>query len=425
MDTSQLDRKTKLTIFLKISLFFLFLFFQQILISYLFIRQVTLKEREGSLNTAIARVKKDLQYRNGKWSTDLYNSDPDTPTPNSVNPFPLYVITADGFVIGRSRPIKGFLDSSDFKHFLSFQIPQTVNTPTNENWRVLSKPIIKEGNTLGVIMVSYYNPVPELLNDIDPRLKDNVEKISNTIIVSNNNIDISRLDARSIPYDISYEVVDRFNQIIVVDGRTPSFIDVSYVASEMNAGERIITDQKTGEPFLVISKPLTDTYGASSGIVVAGLSIINLQSVLRNFIIFSIVTGLLLTLPLTVFGIYLFRKELLLLLKNVKNNSTEKKITKIYFDKKNSILGFNNKKIEVQYASNQYYLVDALFSNPKKRWEQDELLSRFGEDKIAENTRKIYDAMLNVNKKIGVKLIVYKDKRYRMNQIFIPHLYSQ
>lgn len=419
-----MDRKTKIGIFLKLSFFFIFLFFQQILISYLFIRQATLKEREDSLISTIERVKKDLINTNGKWNTDLYNADPNTPTPNSSNPFPLYIVTTDGFVIERSRPINGLLDTSDYNRLLSFQIPQTVNTPTNEIWRVLSKPIRKEGNTVGVIMVSYYNPKPELTKETDMKLKENIEKINTNITLFNNKINISRLDVRSIPYDISYEVVDRFNKVLLTNGRIPSFIDVSYVASEINAPERIVHDEVTNEPFLVISKTLTDSKGSIVGIVTDGISIINLQSVLKNFLIFSSTTGLILTIPLAFFGVYILRKDLLLLLGDLKNKSAHQKVMKIHFDKKNSMIVLDNKKIEIRYASNQYYLTETFFSNPKKRWERDELLIKLGETKITENTRKIYDAMLNINEKVGIKLILYKDKTYRINPVFLPYLYS-
>ena len=63
-----------------------------------------------------------------------------------------------------------------------------------------------------------------------------------------------------------------------------------------------------------------------------------------------------------------------------------------------------------------------LFSKPTKRWETDELLDRFGEDPELENGRKVYDAMISVNKKVSkvipLKLILNQNKTYQLNQEF-------
>ena len=89
------------------------------------------------------------------------------------------------------------------------------------------------------------------------------------------------------------------------------------------------------------------------------------------------------------------------------------------FNEKTSILSINDSEIPIPYASNQYYLTQAVLSRPKKRWEVDELLERLGEDPRQNSWRKIYDAMNQVNKKaypvLGKKLILLEEKTYRLN----------
>ena len=49
-------------------------------------------------------------------------------------------------------------------------------------------------------------------------------------------------------------------------------------------------------------------------------------------------------------------------------------VKSIRFDHDKSHLIIDDQTLSISYASNQFYLLDALFSNPKKRWENDELL---------------------------------------------------
>jgi DNA-binding response OmpR family regulator len=79
----------------------------------------------------------------------------------------------------------------------------------------------------------------------------------------------------------------------------------------------------------------------------------------------------------------------------------------------------NEQIIQIPYASNQYYIMTALFSNPKKRWEQDEILEKFGEVESEEGWRKVYDAHLAINRKVGFKLIDYRDKLFRINPEYL------
>ena len=161
-------KKTEVINIGKVFLFFIFLSLLQIGITYIFVRQSSLNQIYDSFMSLSQRIQHDIKYDQGKWDTKLYNADPFTPYPHGSSGFsqPLYIITSEGFVIERNRPISGLLDSSDFKHLLSFSRPQSISTVTNENWRVLSSPIRNKARTIGVVLVAFYNPSTSQLDDV-------------------------------------------------------------------------------------------------------------------------------------------------------------------------------------------------------------------------------------------------------------------
>lgn len=115
-------------------------------------------------------------------------------------------------------------------------------------------------------------------------------------------------------------------------------------------------------------------------------------------------------------GIYL--KEVYIYINKGKALTTNKKFR---FDEDESKIFINDEVIDIPYASNQYDLCKLIFSKIVKRWENDEILVKFGiTDFNKENARKPYDAMIAINKKIkkmtGLEeFILYKDKTYRIN----------
>lgn len=414
--------KSERIVFFKVFLFSSFLLLFPISVSYVFIKDAYIYEIQKSLNNSVGNIKKDIVYKNGKWNVDLYNSDPYTPSPNSLNSFPLYIITIDGFIIERSRPIGGLLDSADFKQLLRYKTPETIHTPTNETWRVFSIPVKSKDATIGVVSTLLYNPNESLLKEADEKLKINALKILSRVKYNKNSftLDIARI--KDVSYDISYEVVNSYNKILVTYGRAPSFIDPSYVVSELNKKDGVETDETTKEQYFVISRTITNEKGLPVGIIVAGRQLSSLASILNKYLIFSILTRIIFSVPLTILVVYLLRREILNLLKAEKNKS----FSRISFDVRGSFIEIDKTKIQIPYSSNQYYLCKAVFSAPKKLWETDELLYKFGDSEISQNGRKVYDAMLAVNKKLQIRLITHRDKTYRFNQEFVekikPHL---
>ncbi len=405
---------------IKISCLFLFVFLFQVLLSYIVIQQTALADVKHFLETLNERVRHDLRYENGKWDTAAYNSDPFTAYPNSSSAYPLYIVTSDGFVIERSKPIHGLLDASDYKHLMNFQTPQMINTITNEQWRVFSEPILRNGQTYGVILVSSYNPDPTQLEKLDQQLRESAQRLNSTIEIKNGELDTSKIDVRNIHYSVSFEVVSRFNKVLANDGRTPSFIDTSYVADQLNKSPyNNVEDTLSEEEFLTYTQPILDSNKQVVGIVVVGRSTQSLERTLQTYLLSSLGVGVLLTIPLSLVLIFLLKDELqIVLAAQEQEQEAANQPRAIRFDKKASAILVNDKKYEIAYASNQYYICKALFSNPKKRWEQDELLEAMGEDFASENSRTVYDASLAINRKVELKLIMYQDKTYFIN----PHL---
>ncbi len=392
------------------------------IVSFVFLQQRTYSDTRNRMGALLDRIQNDLRLENGKWDMTNYNSDPFTPYPHGSSGFsqPLYIITRDGFVIERNNPINGFLNSSDFKHLMAFQKIETIDSITNENWRVISKPIIYKNKTVGVIFVSLYNPEVIGQNDTDNKLKQNLEIISSRLTVNNDDIDVSKLDIRNVHYDVSFEVVDAFNRVLLNNGRIPTFIDTSYVADIIRGREEFVVSEKnTHTSYLVKTRLVKDSTGNTEGVVVLGESLREINGFLKSYLIFASIVNLFVLLPLLIATIKVTHKNRIL---SKSDKTPTKKPKKIDFLKKESMLMIDDIRLAIPYASNQYYLCEALFGSPNKRWEQDELLERFGEEAEGENWRKVYDAMLAVNKKATIKLFIYKDKIYRFNPEYAPFL---
>ena len=377
----------------------------------LIIRSIFTAQVEKSLTILTTRIQHDLRYENNKWNTTLYNADPLTPHPTGSSGFvtPLYIITTDGFVIERNQPVSGLLDTSDFKRLVTFDSAQTINAVTNESWRVLSQPIIKNNTTYGVVMVSYYNPITESQQMIDATLEENLNKIISKIEVKNSHVDASKIDVRTIDYDVSFEVVDTFNKVLSNNGRTPSFIDPSYVQKMMQGDSKeFLTDTKTNEKFLFVTKIVSDNKQTPRAIIVAGESVDYIDIGLKQYAPFGLILILLAAAASTLFIKKTFNVQALL--KQASHKQTAPKSIK--FDSVRGILLVNDESIDIPVDSHQHKILHALFSNPEKIWTQNELTENFHEGATAENNKKIYDAMLAINRKTPFKLIIYKDKTY-------------
>jgi len=409
----------------KLYLLSLFLFLFHTLLNYEFIRRITIHNIEAELNTFTQRVEKDFKYTDGIWDTSLYSADPLTPHPHGSSGFtsPLYVITEQGFVIERSNPIKGLLDTSDYKLLATFEEPTLLTTSTNEQWRILSKKVYNRDIPVGIVVVSYYNPDKDVTDDLDVKMLDSVNTIINALSIHNGKISTNKIDIRNIRYEFAFEVVDIYNNVLMNNGRAPTFLDPSYFAKEVdNRRSRTVYDDKRNEPYLIVSRVMRSA-DQPIGVIVVGESLSSMYLTLRNYIIFSFFLSGLLMIPILFCISFIFKKDLCsIFAQNSDSKSIVTPIHSISFDKKNSTLSIDAKIFEIPFASNQYYVCDALFTQPTKRWENDELLNRMGDDTEESNVRKVYDAVIALNKRVGTQLIIYKNRVFTFNKELLPFL---
>jgi hypothetical protein len=397
-----------------LTILFILLFLLQSFIAVLVLYTLGKNEIEKDLKNKIARAQEDLTYTNGKWNIDRYNSDPQL-----LGSYPLYIITTDGFILDRRNPIKGFLDSANFDDLLAYDTPQTLTTITGNTRRVFSKTITDNKNSvIALVAVSYLEPQEQTLATIDTDLVKTVDHIISKIQINTNSIDTSRVDEREIPYAISFLIVDKYNSTLLKSTnvnnrkRIPSFIDPSYVKQSLdNTGLQTVRDTETNEQFLVITEPIIKN-NQTLGVISVGAPMKNILTIIKDFALwFGVFTIALLSLFGFVLGKMLRHK---LMLSNQTTNPSS-----IRFDSKQSLLLIDNNSLEVAYASNQYYLLRTLFSNPQKRFETDELLEEFGEINTKTDSRKVYDTMTNINKKVAgyirEKLIINQNKTYQLN----------
>lgn len=389
------------------------------------ISQVALTQTSDALHQIANRVKGDVQYQNGTWNISRYNADPDVP-----DTYPLYLLSSDGFVIDRWKPLHGFLDTSDVKRLLSYQTPQTITTPTSQTWRIFSKPITQHGQTLGVVTVSYFNPPTTDMSPIDSQLQGAINTIAAKLVIKGNTIDASAVDPRDVSFDIAFQVVDSYNRIITKNNNTnsidriPNYIDASYVGDVINQSpERQVVDSVTHERFLLVTTPITDQHGYVVGALVVGKSIAFIGEIVRDFILAEAALGLVLVLVATIASLRLLVP---LIEQTRRTQAAEQKVIEhLSFDKKTGALLLDEHEILIPYATNQFYLCGAVFAQPKHHWEIDELLERFGEKDLT-NARKVYDAMVLLNKKVapilGGRLVTMHDKTYQLNSTLLEKL---
>lgn len=396
------------------------------IVGSLLVKGIFLSDQKRKLDSLLDRIAKDFYFEDGNWKVDRYLSDPLTPHPNGSSGFtkPLYIFTADGFVIERANPITGFMDVSDYNKLRLLSSPQFIHAETGEEWRVETKELINNGEPVGLILVSAYNP-DESSSAIDANLKNNLDMLSSKIKFNQDgSINVSAIDVRNIGFNVSFEIITKFNKVLLNNGRTPSFIDVSYIDTLLSRDSFTTTDANTHEPFLVMVKKVKDDNGNLKGVVASAQSLQETNYILNSFLKWTFILEGIFLIPFALISNWLFiyltdqRIENSKIEDDFKRKMLPKQIT---FDKKNSQIIIDGTGHKIPYASNQFYLCDAVFSFPKKRWENDELLERMGDNKII-GTRKIYDAYLALNKRFDFDLVSYQNKTYILNPDLLPIL---
>lgn len=405
-------RKTNWAISFRIIIILLF----QLLIGVILIFIIEFSEINQSLETKLKYVQEDISFNGQNWDLNRYSSDS-----RLLGYFPLYIIDKQGFILDRRTNISGFLDTSDFSDLLKYSEPQTITTLTGVKRRIYSRKITNSANeTLGVVVLSIINPIEENINTTDQKLIINLNYLLSKIKIIDNKINVSEVDSKQIPFDISFNLVDRFNTVLLKNanvnnfGRTPNNIDPSYYKSIIYNEQKIVRDQSTGEIYLLKTKVYYDQHKVDQAIIIIGNSLNQFIHLIYFYFISSGICSIIFYLIW-----YLFITNSNLLVKKVTS-------IKIYFDPKKSLLYIDNTTVKIPYATNQYYLIKILLSNPQKQWETDEIFDKFGDQNIKYNWRKIYDTMVMLNKKvfpyIQDKLIINEDKIYHLNPKYFKEL---
>lgn len=393
----------------------------QIAIGALAIVYSATSQTYNSLDAVGKRVKQDIVYNNGTWDTSRYDTDAQIP-----GPYRLYVLTKDGFVIDRWRPIDGHLDTSDFKQLQTYAKPQNVKTVTGHEWRMLSVPINSpSGKVVGLVAVGKLDPENQNLAEADGVLLEAAKHLKVGINADETGIDVSGVDILGLPYNVSFQVVDQFNKIHVKSGnsnsidRLPNYIDPSYIVENLKAPFwKWVTDSKNSEMFMLKSEPIVDANGTAVGAVVVARSSNENFNTLRMYVHSAIVVAIIIVGAFSLF-VYLLSKR-------GKDNEQSapaplslEEVESIEFDKNNHQLIINDRNIGLTNGTNQYLMLQAMLAAPKKKWSADELLDKIGEDINRNGWRKLYDAMSSVNKKTAAamvpKLITTSNKTYRVN----------
>lgn len=404
-------------LFIKRASLLLLLLSAYILVEVAILYLLLISQAKSNLEKITNRIREDVVLRNGAWDVSLYNSDNEVSNEN-----PLYIITSEGFIIERSRPIHGLLDLSRYSLIIPYTTPTTVDIVTSEKWRVLSSPVLAEDKPVGVIMVSSYKPDEKNLPEIDKQLQDVISIIQSNIAAKGDFIDLSNLNVRKIPYNINFQIVSRFNKVLIQSNnnnsvnRIPTYIDRSYIEIQLKGNpEKQVEDSLNHKKYLTLTTPIFDEKKLTAGIIIAGTPIDGIYSSLATFAYINFLISIfLITISIPVANLYIKKIR-----KNNKNKVKEKTVPKIImFMKKACKLDIDGQIIDIPYASYQYYFCNTLFLKPQKKWENDELLEVFGEDFGVEKWRKVYDTMIALNRKTSHlvdKLFIVKDKRYFLN----------
>lgn len=96
---------------------------------------------------------------------------------------------------------------------------------------------------------------------------------------------------------------------------------------------------------------------------------------------------------------------------------------KIIFDENTGKICFNNKECQIPFKTNQYYLCKKLFSIPKNRIDEIDIMDS---DLWKENTnRSVYDAVRLVNAKIKDNLEIEDLLKWQKNTVWVNDSYHE
>jgi hypothetical protein len=422
LDFSQLVERMKRQRFVLLALGVFFVV--RLVIDCSTIYLIAIAQIHSSINSVVSTAKSEINYTNGSWDTSAYNSDPDIP-----GNYRIYVIAKNGFMIDRWRPIPGYLDTSDFGQLMTYTSPATVHTVAGQTWRLLSFPLNLKGVSVGVLTVGKVIDPSDVNTATDGELSMAATDLSKGISLGSNTISTNSLDLQSVPSDISFQIVDQYNHIVLKNDHSssiealPNYIDTSYISNALQRSSLRTFTATTGERFLVQTSPLVDHNGSAYGTIVVARTITPTIQLVEKFFWIDGSISLLLLIGASTIIVKLRNRIRGDRVIEKAHRLHHKEVRKIAFDKEECMVHINECQLPFTYATNQYYMCIALFSKPNKKWEVDEILDKFGIENTPGAWRKIYDAMVSINKKCSVvmqpKLIVVSNKMYQINPALV------
>lgn len=412
--------KRTLRLLLKLWVFFLLLQTIPVLIFLCLQLAQTVLDIRTTNNNFVDRIASKISYKNGIWNVDKYSADITTPHPHGTGGFtdPLYIVTADGFVIERNALIPGFLDSTNLQKLQQYNEPTTVSTLTNEKWRIRTIPIGDRAPFDGLIVAAYYAPFEDSLEEIDQKLNASLETIDNRLSQVKGN-SLSGVDFDDVPYDVSFEIITNFNKILSNNGRIPSYIDPSYVADQIENYKPLqFYRTESGESFVLVARIIRDESNTPIGIIISGQPLTKYFYTIRDsagiFFLITAFSSLILSLAFLVYTIGHREGVWYSLFYRVSKKELPESIM---YDPKTGVLLLDHEiKVEFPSDTHQYSMVTVLLKNPRKKWGQDELARQMNISSQTPNIwRTLYDASIIINRKIGFKLVEYKNKEFSLN----------
>lgn len=361
----------------------------------------------SEVKSVAKRINEDISLKNQKWNLFYLNSDPVLPGGESH-----YIIASDGFIVERWRPVNGLLDTARLSYILNFSNLETVSTPSNEKWRVLSSPIYADSEIIGAIFVSSYINEGSDLKIIDERIAKDMAYVKKFITVVNDKIDVSKLDLRGTHYDVSIKVVDKFNQILTKSNnsnaieRAPIYIDASYLRYFLEK-DKVFIHFDGFEPYLVVSKIVEDQVKEDKGVIVVARSLASNIKILSQYF-----GSMLLIFAIVILGHSIIDSKF----------GTGKMIDDIKFLIDDGVLKINKNEIVIYKETIQYQLIKVLFANPKKEFNYSEIIINENKEPESHQWKSVYDAVVVVNRKtekyLSKKLIKVANKKFYIDKSF-------
>lgn len=402
------NEDTKYSFITKIVVIFSLGFAFYAIVGYFFIRILALRTIQEDLQWMTDRVKSDLFYVNGKWVTTLYKADPLTPHPAGSGGFedPLYIITRNGFVIERNQLIHGYADTSPLKDILAFSRTQTVEPITDEKWRVLSAPIKDNGQIRGGILVAQQINSEKELTLIDQNLSLNLAALLQAVKAEKESIDLSRLNLATLDGNISVQIIDMHDKVVVNKGRVPTYLDSNQTKELFQSeGTHILSDTIKKEDFITLNSIIYDVNNNPVAVIVHGKSLKTLYKMLDAYRFYNI-SAFVISLICIPWLFILMKKAFFIYFR--------KRTLDIRFDPQLGFLYIDHDTFHFDKDTHQFRMLVTLFSESDMQWDRKVLAKKLQ----VKNLRTLYDALLIINKKINVKLICYHDNNYFINEVY-------